>query len=162
MNIKLILFSYKFILVINLYSLRNWSGNVLYISVSKNFYIKFFCHWYLIPYSVAWFRFLIRDSIVLRLTSSPLKCALVYRKKSFSVKQQLCLYCKRNQTNTCFTGICYQRNHRQHTNEIREARWYVVAVGGNLLEIQVNSVSYTPQCNEITCARQKINMSDMF
>ena len=33
---------YRFILVINIYSLRNWSGNVLYISVSRNFYIVFF------------------------------------------------------------------------------------------------------------------------
>ena len=35
---------------------------VLYISVSRNFYIIFFYHWYLIPYSVPWLRFLIQDS----------------------------------------------------------------------------------------------------
>ena len=47
------------------------------------------------------------------------------QKNSFSVKQQLCIYCKRNQTNMCFTGICYQRNYRQHTK--------VRSVGSNSL-----------------------------
>ena len=115
---------YRFILVINIYSLRNWSGNVLYISVSRNFYKIFFCHWYLIPYSVPGFRFLIRDSYFTAAIFA-IKMCISIQKNSFSVKQQLCLYCKRNQTNTCFTGICYQRNYRQHTK--------VRSVGSNSL-----------------------------
>ena len=54
-----------------------------------------------------------------------IKICISIQKNSFSVKHQLCLYCKRNQTNTCFTGRCYQRNYRQHTK--------VRSVGSNSL-----------------------------
>ena len=55
----------------------------MYVSVSRTFPIVFFCHWYLIPYSVPWFRFLIRDSIFYGWHLRHKKCALVYRKNLF-------------------------------------------------------------------------------
>ena len=69
--------------MINIYSLRNWSGNVLYISVSRNFLYNIFLSLLLdsvlrsvIPFPHSRFN-------ILRLPSSLLKCALVYRKFLF-------------------------------------------------------------------------------
>ena len=63
------------------------------------------------------------------------------QKNSFSVKQQLCLYCKRNQTNTCFRGRCYQRNYRQHTK--------VRSVGSNSLSHETCKLMY--RLCKLTC-----------
>ena len=73
---------YRFILVINIYSRRNWSGNVLYISVLRNLNNVFLSLLFdsvprsVIPFPQSRFN-------ILRVPSSPLKCALVYRKFFF-------------------------------------------------------------------------------
>ena len=118
-----------------------WTLNIIFVQVypcdkhlqSQKLEWKCFVHFSVKEFLYNIFLSLLLDSVlrsvipfphsrfnILRLPSSPLKCALVYR-KFFSVKQQLCLYCKRNQTKTCFTGICYQRNYRQHT-KVRSVR----------------------------------------
>ena len=73
---------YRFILVINIYSRRNWSGNVLYISVLRNLNNVFLSLLFdsvprsVIPFPQSRFN-------ILRVPSSPLKCALVYRSSNY-------------------------------------------------------------------------------
>ena len=59
---------------------------------------------------------------VLRLPSLPLKCALVYRKLLYRWSSNYWyVFIAKEIRQMCFTGMCYQRNYRQHT-KVRSVR----------------------------------------
>ena len=96
-----------------------------------HFSVKEFLHNIYFSVIDIWFRTPFRDSVssfeIQYFTAAifAIKMCISIQKIFFSVKQQLCLYCKRNPINSCFTGICYQRNYGQHTK--------VRSVGSNSL-----------------------------
>ena len=113
--------------------LRNWSGNVLYILSVKEFLYNIF-----LSLILFWLRTSFRDSVssfgipCFRAAIFAIKmCIRIYRKILFRWSSSYVFIAKEIR-HTCFTGICYQRNYRQHTK--------VRTVGSNSLLLETCKV----------------------
>ena len=110
-----------------------WTLNIIFVQVypcdkhlqSQKLEWKCFVHFSVKEFLYNIFLSLLLDSVLRSVIPFPhSRLSILITAAIFAIKmcmQQLCLYCKRNQTKTCFTGICYQRNYRQHT-KVRSVR----------------------------------------